>query len=65
MDKGERNALRRPIHVALITSGQVGIDAGGAYTADEALLRQVTSALRSDDDVTVVRLMDSRKTSNS
>ena len=59
------NPMRRPIHVALLTSGEVNPAAGGAFTADEALLLQIIAALRPEDTSTVVRLVDSGKTPNS
>ena len=65
MAEGARHPMRRPIHVALITAGDVGPAAGGAYTADAALLRQVMGALRPDDITTVVRLVDSGMTPDS
>ena len=44
IDRGD-HSMRRPIHVALLTSGEVDPTAGGAFTADEALLLQIMAAL--------------------
>jgi glycosyltransferase involved in cell wall biosynthesis len=56
--------MRRPIHVALLTSGDVSPAAGGAFTADEALLRQVVEALGASDTSVVIRLLDAGQPPN-
>jgi glycosyltransferase involved in cell wall biosynthesis len=65
MASASNREMRQPIHVALLTSGVVSPTAGGAYTADDALLHQVLEALGPTDTSVVIRLVEAGQPPNA